>query len=61
MFAGLLRIIMLFFAIYFIFGVLKRVFGFNKKNFYSRGDKKTGKRHDDNKIIELDKDQYKVE
>lgn len=61
MFAGLFRILILFFAIYFIFALLKRIFGINRKRFYSRSDDKTKKEPGNNKVIELDKDQYKVE
>ena len=63
MFTNLMRIIILFFFIYLIFRIIRSLFIANRKirdnirkrDHLERGEYKNGK------IINLDKDQYKVE
>ncbi len=65
MFVNLIKIFIFFFILYFIYNVVKTILGV--KNNFNRAkreyEKKTNinKDNDNNKVIELDKDQYKVE
>ena len=65
MFVNLIKIFVFFFILYFIYNVFKTIFGVKKNynNAKREYQKKTNihKDKDGEKIIELDKDQYKVE
>jgi len=59
---GLLNILFLIIILYFLYNVIKGVWIINSKMRQGK-DRKTGKpgRQGDDRVIELDKDQYKVE
>ncbi len=65
MFVNLIKIFIFFFILYFIYNIVKTILGV--KNNYTKSkreyEKKTNIHKDKNndKVIELDKDQYKVE
>ncbi len=61
MIGNLIRIIIFFFIIYFLIHVIKYIIKINIKQF-DKNEKKEYKYQDTkNKVIELDKDDYKIE
>lgn len=64
MIGNLFRILVFFFIIYFVFNVIKRFFaGLNhyERQRPPRDRHNGGKSRESDKVIELDRDQYKVE
>jgi len=67
MFVNLIKIFIFFFILYFIYNVVKTILGvknnFNKakREYNKKTNIHKDKENDNDKIIELDKDQYKVE
>ncbi len=63
MFGRLIEIIIFFFVIYFIYNVIRAALGFSRgvKSQRQQYEKQKRRAGGDGKVIELDKDQYKVE
>lgn len=64
MFQSLFKIILFFFVIYFLYNTMKMLFNLLRRNALhgrARGEKTGERKKDDEKVIEIDKDHYKVE
>ncbi len=63
MFGGLMRLLLLFFIVYLVFRLVRSALNLGRRINRENGGRRREGRYDGRggKIIELDKDQYKVE